>query len=90
MKSRILIKIGGRAFEGEEGFKELAEAITQNLEAEVIIVHGGGAEISQALKAAGRETIASGVTSLFNSQSKVKVTTRPLIATAPKSCVEDR
>ena len=57
MKSRILIKIGGRAFEGEEGFKELAEAIRQNLEAEVIIVHGGGAEISQALKAAGRETV---------------------------------
>jgi acetylglutamate kinase len=57
MTSRILMKIGGRAFEGEEGFSELAEAIRQNPEAEVIIVHGGGAEISQALKAAGRETI---------------------------------
>jgi acetylglutamate kinase len=56
MKSRILIKIGGRAFEGEDGFRELAQAIQQSLEAEVIIVHGGGAEISQALKAAGRET----------------------------------
>lgn len=42
MKSRILIKIGGRAFEGEDGFRELAEAIKQNPEAEVIIVHGGG------------------------------------------------
>jgi len=57
MISRILIKIGGRAFEGEEGYRELAEAIKQNPEAEVIIVHGGGAEISQALKAAGRQTV---------------------------------
>jgi acetylglutamate kinase len=57
MKARILIKIGGRAFEGEEGFRELAEAIRQNPEAEVLIVHGGGAEISQALKAAGRNTV---------------------------------
>jgi acetylglutamate kinase len=57
MKSRILIKIGGRAFDGEDGFKQLARAIQQNPEAEVIIVHGGGDEISQALKAAGRETV---------------------------------
>jgi acetylglutamate kinase len=57
MKSRILIKIGGRAFEGEDGFRELAQAIQQNPEAEVIIVHGGGAEISQALKDAGRQTV---------------------------------
>jgi acetylglutamate kinase len=57
MSHRILIKIGGRAFEGEDGFKELGQAIKQNPEAEVIIVHGGGAEISQALKAAGRESV---------------------------------
>jgi acetylglutamate kinase len=57
MTSRILIKIGGRAFEGEAGFRELAQAIQQNPQAEVIIVHGGGAEISQALKTAGRETV---------------------------------
>jgi acetylglutamate kinase len=57
MTSRILIKIGGRAFDGEDGFRELARAIRGNPEAEVIIVHGGGAEISQALKAAGRETV---------------------------------
>jgi len=57
MTSRILVKIGGRAFEGEEGFAELALAIKQNPEAEVIIVHGGGSEISLALKAAGRETV---------------------------------
>jgi len=56
MSSRILIKIGGSAFEGEQGFKELATAIKSNRELELIIVHGGGAEISQALKDAGRKT----------------------------------
>ena len=56
MKSRILIKIGGRAFEDERGFRELAEAILSAKEIEVIIVHGGGAEISRALKDAGRQT----------------------------------
>jgi len=56
MKRRILIKIGGRAFEGEQGFKELAAAIKSNHELELIIVHGGGAEISQALKNAKRKT----------------------------------
>jgi acetylglutamate kinase len=57
MNSRILIKIGGRAFDGEEGFRELAQAIKGTAGTEVIIVHGGGAEISQALQAAGRETV---------------------------------
>ena len=56
MKKRILIKIGGRAFEGESGFKELAGAITANPDFQVIIVHGGGAEISAALRAADRPT----------------------------------
>ena len=56
MKSRVLIKIGGRAFEGEQGFKELAAAIRSSHGMELIIVHGGGAEISQALKNARRET----------------------------------
>ena len=56
MKSRILIKIGGRAFEGEKGFRELAAAIKSQPTAEIIIVHGGGAEISRALKTAGRKT----------------------------------
>jgi acetylglutamate kinase len=56
MNTRILIKIGGRAFEDEGGFRELAGAIKTNKNAEVIIVHGGGAEISQALKDAGRQT----------------------------------
>ncbi len=51
-----LIKIGGRAFEDAAGFHELAEGILANPQAKIIIVHGGGAEVSQALKAAGRET----------------------------------
>ncbi len=56
MKSRILIKIGGRAFGGALGFKDLAAAIKSNRESEIVIVHGGGAEISQALKEANRTT----------------------------------
>ena len=56
MRHRILIKIGGRAFEDEQGFRELAGAITSGSNLEVIIVHGGGAEISQALKDEGRQT----------------------------------
>ncbi len=56
MNHRILIKIGGRAFEDEAGFRELAGAIKSSKKLEVIIVHGGGAEISQALKDAGRQT----------------------------------
>ena len=56
MKHRILIKIGGRAFDGEKGFQDLAAAIKSRPDLELIIVHGGGAEISQALKEAKRET----------------------------------
>ena len=56
MNTRILIKIGGRAFEDEQGFRELAAAISSSSNLEVVIVHGGGAEISQALKDAGRQT----------------------------------
>lgn len=57
MHPRILIKIGGRAFEGESGFKDLACAITSTPDCEIIIVHGGGAEISAALKQANRDTV---------------------------------
>ncbi len=56
MNTRILIKIGGRAFEDAGGFRELARAILSAKNVEVIIVHGGGAEISRALKDAGRQT----------------------------------
>jgi acetylglutamate kinase len=56
MKTRLLIKIGGRAFEGEQGFKELAAAIRSSHDLELILVHGGGADISRALKDAKHET----------------------------------
>ena len=56
INSRILVKIGGRAFEGKKGFQDLAAAIIFNRDVELIIVHGGGAEISQSLKEANRET----------------------------------
>lgn len=56
MKKRILLKIGGRAFSDKTGFEELASAI-KAMDAEIIILHGGGAEISQALKDARRETV---------------------------------
>ena len=56
MTARILIKIGGRAFEGESGFRDLAAALQSIGDVEIIIVHGGGVEISQALKNADRPT----------------------------------
>lgn len=56
MQRRIVIKIGGRAFTDESGFGQLAQGILDHPEAEVIIVHGGGSEISQALEAAQRPT----------------------------------
>ena len=55
MKQRTLLKIGGRAFGDKTGFQELARAI-KSLQVEIILLHGGGAEISQALKEARRET----------------------------------
>jgi len=57
MNTRVLIKIGGKAFEGRQGFQSLASAIKSNRNAEVIIVHGGGSEISKALKDGNRETV---------------------------------
>jgi acetylglutamate kinase len=80
MSKRVLLKIGGKAFEnsvpvaqpGEEipeataiksgegkqnSLPELAEAIKALPEVEFIIVHGGGAEISQALRAANRQPV---------------------------------
>ena len=56
MNRRMLMKIGGKAFDDRKGFLELAGAIKENPAVEFIIVHGGGAEISQALQAAGRPT----------------------------------
>ena len=56
IECRILIKIGGKAFEGKDGFRSLAKAIKSNRNTDFIIVHGGGSEISQALKKANRKT----------------------------------
>ena len=53
----MVIKIGGAAFDGAEGFHALAKSQQKLKDAEFIIVHGGGKEISQALKAANRETV---------------------------------
>lgn len=56
MKRRMLLKIGGAAFEGNAEIAHLAQAIKMISDIEFIIVHGGGGEISQALKQANRGT----------------------------------
>jgi acetylglutamate kinase len=56
MSQRILIKIGGRAFEDHESLGGLAKAMNSQGEVEFVLVHGGGVEISQALKEANRGT----------------------------------
>ncbi|NOY61287.1 MAG: acetylglutamate kinase [Calditrichaeota bacterium] len=56
MKRRMLLKIGGAAFEGNAELTHLAQAINKIRDIEFVIVHGGGAEISQALKQANRGT----------------------------------
>jgi acetylglutamate kinase len=56
MNRRILMKIGGKAFDDRQGYEQLARAMTAHQEVDFMIVHGGGAEISQALQAAGRQT----------------------------------
>ncbi len=55
MKPRILIKLGGRAFDHQHGYRSLARAINTLRSHDVIIVHGGGSEISKALREAHRE-----------------------------------
>ncbi len=77
MHKRVVIKIGGNAFESSVSFatpsapignrqskiansgglSELANAIKSQPEHEFILVHGGGAEISRALRAANREPV---------------------------------
>ncbi len=77
MRKRVVIKIGGNAFEnpgdapgsssknrhpgsemgGENGLAGLAKAIKSLAGHEFIVVHGGGAEISRALRAADREPV---------------------------------
>jgi acetylglutamate kinase len=56
MKKTMVLKIGGGAFENEEGLNELALAIKDIYEFHFIIVHGGGIEISKALEQSNRQT----------------------------------
>jgi len=56
MSHKVLLKIGGRAFSDEQGFRELASAIRSS-DADFIILHGGGSEISRALKEADRPSV---------------------------------
>lgn len=56
MNTKILIKIGGRAFDDKSSYLQLAEAIKSLPDTSVVIVHGGGAEITNALKQANRPT----------------------------------
>lgn len=54
---KVLLKLGGRSLEGEEGYASLGRAIRKLHNCKVAIVHGGGAEISAALKATQREPV---------------------------------
>ncbi|HNR66498.1 MAG TPA: acetylglutamate kinase [bacterium] len=55
MKSTLLLKLGGRAFESSDGYASLARSIKKLSNHSLIIVHGGGADISQALRDAHRQ-----------------------------------
>ena len=57
MKRRAVIKIGGRAFEDPAAFRELAYDILACHDIDIALVHGGGAQISKALKKARRDTV---------------------------------
>ncbi len=56
-RTRIVLKIGGRAFDTENAYQELAQEQRHLDHVAFIIVHGGGAEISQALNAANRQSV---------------------------------
>lgn len=74
MKLRFLIKIGGLAFQQTAGLRDLGISIKTNPHAEFIILHGGGAEISKALEAAGRPSrFVDGIRFTHGEDIKVKV-----------------
>ncbi len=54
MRKRILLKLGGKAFNHSSGFRWLANACQLLSTIDFIIVHGGGKEITSALKKAKR------------------------------------
>jgi acetylglutamate kinase len=57
VSSVVLLKIGGRAFDSADGLSELAAELKSLPEIQPVIVHGGGTEISQALRQAQREPV---------------------------------
>ena len=57
MPLTILLKIGGQAFDNQQSFQELSQAILALRDTQTVIVHGGGAEISRALRNANREPV---------------------------------
>ena len=57
MNKRVVIKIGGKAFENKEGFSALAESFKALHNFDFIVLHGGGVEISQALQATNRNPV---------------------------------
>ena len=56
MKKRVLVKIGGKAFEDKKAYFALADSIRRLQHVDFILVHGGGAEISKALDEAGQKS----------------------------------
>jgi acetylglutamate kinase len=57
MERTVLIKLGGRSLEGEVGFASLGRSVQSLRDVRLVIVHGGGAEISRALRDAHREPL---------------------------------
>ena len=55
MHKRVVIKIGGNAFDNKEGFYSLAQSIKALNDYDFSIVHGGGKEISKALNEVNRK-----------------------------------
>lgn len=53
---RLTLKIGGRAFENGTGLAELGLELAGLEDRQIILVHGGGAEISRALQRSGHAT----------------------------------
>ncbi len=55
MSDILVIKVGGRTIETSEGRRALAEKLAA-LDASLVVVHGGGAQVTAALTAAGIES----------------------------------
>ena len=55
LKGLVVVKLGGRSFESLEGRERLARAVARLVDAgaDVVVVHGGGAQVTRAMAAAG-------------------------------------